>query len=274
MKKLTTAATNWIGKQERLTIGLDLGDRSSHYCVLDESGRIVTESKTATSPKAMEAVFGGMTPEPDRVRNWDAFPVGQPAIEPTWARSHRRACAQCATYWGEPKERRSPGCANLGSASEDRSRVALSGEAPQRESTGRSEPDSSTSWVSAGANCAGEHGTRTGEVVWPVVARMQRAQHESRKSRGSEPGVTGCTAASASGNRSGQRANRRIQRTHRKTRPGELSRGKAAKAGQGRGHTDCADVFAHAGGPASFLQESRCGLLPGTAARAEELRPE
>jgi transposase len=62
MKKLTTAATNWIGKQERLTIGLDLGDRSSHYCVLDESGRIVTESKTATSPKAMEAVFGGMTP--------------------------------------------------------------------------------------------------------------------------------------------------------------------------------------------------------------------
>src|SRR5689334_5867576 len=61
MKKLTTAATNWIGKQERLTIGLDLGDRSSHYCVLDESGRIVTESKTATSPKAMEAVFGGMT---------------------------------------------------------------------------------------------------------------------------------------------------------------------------------------------------------------------
>src|ERR1041385_5580214 len=61
MKKLTTAATNWIGKQERLTIGLDRGNRWSHYCVLDESGRIVTESKTATSPKAMEAVFGGIT---------------------------------------------------------------------------------------------------------------------------------------------------------------------------------------------------------------------
>src|ERR1044072_6109043 len=69
MKKLTTAATNWIGKQERLTIGLDLGDRSSHYCVLDESGRIVTESKTATSPKAMEAVFGGMT------RSGSALPI-------------------------------------------------------------------------------------------------------------------------------------------------------------------------------------------------------
>jgi transposase len=60
MKKLTTAAANWM-EQPGLTIGLDLGDRSSHYCVLDESGRIVVESKTVTSPNAMEAVFGGMT---------------------------------------------------------------------------------------------------------------------------------------------------------------------------------------------------------------------
>src|SRR6476659_5569156 len=60
MKKLTTAATNWIGKQERLTIGLDLGDRSSHYCVLGGRRSIKKKNKTATSPKTMEAVFGGM----------------------------------------------------------------------------------------------------------------------------------------------------------------------------------------------------------------------
>ena len=46
MKKLSTATTNGIEKLQRLTIGLDLGDQSSHYFVLD--------SKTATSPKAME----------------------------------------------------------------------------------------------------------------------------------------------------------------------------------------------------------------------------
>jgi transposase len=62
MKKVSTA----VSKQSRncseqnLTIGLDLGDRSSHYCLLDEGGRILEESKTATSPKAMEAVFGAM----------------------------------------------------------------------------------------------------------------------------------------------------------------------------------------------------------------------
>jgi transposase len=62
MKKVSTTLVKQSRKnsQPRLVIGLDLGDRSSHYCVLDESGRIVTESKTATSPKAMEAVFGGM----------------------------------------------------------------------------------------------------------------------------------------------------------------------------------------------------------------------
>jgi transposase len=57
MKKLTTAA-NRLQKSQSVTIGLDLGDRSSHYCVLDESGQILTESKTATSRNAMEEVFG------------------------------------------------------------------------------------------------------------------------------------------------------------------------------------------------------------------------
>jgi transposase len=58
MKKLSTAAARKFQKSPIVTIGLDLGDRSSHYCVLDESGRILTESKTATSPTAMEEVFG------------------------------------------------------------------------------------------------------------------------------------------------------------------------------------------------------------------------
>jgi len=58
MKKLTTAATNGIEKLQGLTIGLDLGDRSSHYCVLDEKGRILVESKVSTSPNAIKEVFG------------------------------------------------------------------------------------------------------------------------------------------------------------------------------------------------------------------------
>jgi len=42
------------------TIGLDLGDRFSWYCVLNEAGEVVLEQKVATTPKAMKEVFGGM----------------------------------------------------------------------------------------------------------------------------------------------------------------------------------------------------------------------
>jgi uncharacterized repeat protein (TIGR03803 family) len=62
MKKISTAG---VGKSEkvegqRLTVGLDLGDRSSWECVLNEAGEVVLERKLATTPKAMKEVFGAM----------------------------------------------------------------------------------------------------------------------------------------------------------------------------------------------------------------------
>jgi transposase len=46
--------------QGQLTIGLDLGDRFSAYCVLNEAGEIVLEHKLATTPEAMKQVFASM----------------------------------------------------------------------------------------------------------------------------------------------------------------------------------------------------------------------
>ncbi|OLB27936.1 MAG: hypothetical protein AUH01_05375 [Acidobacteria bacterium 13_2_20CM_56_17] len=43
-----------------MTIGLDLGDRSSWYCVLDETGEVLLEQKLSTIPKTMREVFGEM----------------------------------------------------------------------------------------------------------------------------------------------------------------------------------------------------------------------
>ncbi len=45
-----------------LTIGVDLGDRKSHICVLDVAGEIVEESRIATTPKALRARFEGLAP--------------------------------------------------------------------------------------------------------------------------------------------------------------------------------------------------------------------
>src|SRR5437868_2771125 len=62
MKKVSTAAVKGTKNfsQPKLTIGLDLGDRSSWYCLLDEVGEVLLEQKLGTTPKAMREVFGGM----------------------------------------------------------------------------------------------------------------------------------------------------------------------------------------------------------------------
>jgi transposase len=62
MKKLSTTTRQAMETLQThpLTIGLDLGDRSSYYCVLDEAGRMVVEEKVSTTPKALEARFGAM----------------------------------------------------------------------------------------------------------------------------------------------------------------------------------------------------------------------
>ena len=62
MKKLTTTMMQrTLNKQDGLlTIGLDLGDRSSFYCVLDEAGEVLLEQKVSTTPKAITEIFGAM----------------------------------------------------------------------------------------------------------------------------------------------------------------------------------------------------------------------
>ena len=55
MRKPSTTALRRGGKLqgEQLTIGLDLGDRSSFYCVLNGTGEVVLEAKVATNPECM-----------------------------------------------------------------------------------------------------------------------------------------------------------------------------------------------------------------------------
>jgi integrase len=59
MKKTSTVRVNknTILKGHKLTIGVDLGDRWSCYCVLDEAGEIILEQKVAMTPEAMKQTF-------------------------------------------------------------------------------------------------------------------------------------------------------------------------------------------------------------------------
>ncbi len=59
MKKISTVQIfeSEIFTEQRLTIGMDLGDRWSCYCILDEAGKIILEQKVATTPEAMKQAF-------------------------------------------------------------------------------------------------------------------------------------------------------------------------------------------------------------------------
>ena len=62
MKKVSIVAARQrkTFSQPTLTIGLDLGDRNSWYCVLDEVGQIQLEQRVRTSAKTLQEVFSGM----------------------------------------------------------------------------------------------------------------------------------------------------------------------------------------------------------------------
>src|SRR5271156_2329403 len=59
MKKNSTVATKrkQIFSGNKLTIGMDLGDQFTYYCVLDEAGELMIEQKLATTKQAMKQVF-------------------------------------------------------------------------------------------------------------------------------------------------------------------------------------------------------------------------
>ena len=67
MKKSSTAAVrqNRNISRQKLTIGLDLGDRNSWYCMLDEAGQIQLEQRVGTTAKGLQEVLA-----PFRVAEW------------------------------------------------------------------------------------------------------------------------------------------------------------------------------------------------------------
>jgi len=66
MKKRSTVAQNQTpgkgnGKQRgSWTIGIDLGDKNSRYCILDEHGEVVKEGKVGTTRKALVEELGSL----------------------------------------------------------------------------------------------------------------------------------------------------------------------------------------------------------------------
>jgi len=82
---------------------LDRADRSSHYCVLDESGRIPAESKAAISAKAIDVVFrrsrSRIALETGTHSPWVSRLLSTQGMKPSWRM--RAACGRLAKVGGE-----------------------------------------------------------------------------------------------------------------------------------------------------------------------------
>jgi predicted NBD/HSP70 family sugar kinase len=76
----------------RLTIGLDLGDRASCYCVLDEKGEVLGRGVVVTERKELEALFGKL-PASEVALEVDALAVGESTIGNARTQSDRGQCA-------------------------------------------------------------------------------------------------------------------------------------------------------------------------------------
>ncbi|HET6180607.1 MAG TPA: transposase, partial [Candidatus Sulfotelmatobacter sp.] len=191
MKKVSTAVakqTRNISRQT-LTIGLDLGDRNSWYCVLDETGNIVMEQKISTTPNALQAAFGAMP------RSRVALEIGthSPWLSRLLSELGHEvivANARKVRLIGESRKKDDRlDAQTLARLAGIDPPVAVSGEAPQRASASGSDDDSSSRQPGTSAHGAGQRGPRAGEELRRAIARLQRAQHESGESRRAKSGV-------------------------------------------------------------------------------------
>src|SRR6476646_7626063 len=107
MKKISTVQVfgSEIFKEQQLTIGVDLGDRWSFYCVLDEAGKIILEQKVPTTPEAMKQTFSRIAPSRICAGDRNTFAVGKPAVNGARSRSDRGARTKSAIDHQEQSKR-------------------------------------------------------------------------------------------------------------------------------------------------------------------------
>ena len=133
MKKTSTVRVNgnMIFKGHKLTIGVDLGDHWSCYCVLDEAGKIILEQKVATTPEAMKQAFAKIPQSLIAMETGTHSPWVSPAVNGAGIQSNRGARAKGAIDHQEQSKRRSTRCADTGTAGTNRCRAVGAGVASQ-----------------------------------------------------------------------------------------------------------------------------------------------
>src|SRR5450830_718042 len=100
-------------EETKVTVGLDLGDRHTQVCVLDEAGEVIEEARLATKPEALRCRFSGADPLRIVLEAGAHSPLSEPPARGARARGARGQPAQAAPDLPErlevrPRRRRVP----------------------------------------------------------------------------------------------------------------------------------------------------------------------
>ena len=171
-----------------LTIGIDLGDRKSHICVLDAAGEIVEESRIATTPKALACTVQRSGSHAYCARGGHALGLGVRAPEGSGSRGDRGQRTQAADDLPERLEERSAGRRAAGAGRADGHQAAVPDRAP-RSLCGRADLAvmRSRDALVDDTHAASESHPRSAQVV-RVPRQEVRAPRLSPTGRGRDPG--------------------------------------------------------------------------------------
>src|SRR6266849_1983016 len=266
MKKISTVAMPTSEKVAglKLTIGLDLGDRSSWYCVVEQSGQMLLEEKVSTTPKALRAVFGRMP------RSRIALETGMhsPWVSRLLIRlGHETIVAHARNVRLIGESRRKDDRIDAHTLAR-LARIDPQLLCPVKHRSAKAQADLTVIRARAGlvrartalVNTARGLAKSYGERLRGCNVRNMNPE----KAQGLSPALRTALEPLLAG----------MQRTDRATGAGKLSASGAAEAGEGGGHIDRADLPADAGRRASFSQEPGRGLLPGAATGTTQLGAE
>jgi len=276
MKKISTVAAkqNRNFSEQKLTIGFDLGDRSSWYCVLDEAGSVLLEQRLSTTPKAMKEVFGGMP------RSRIALETGMhsPWVSRLLSELGHEvivAHARNVRLIGESRKKDD----RLDAQTLARlARIDPQLLSPVKHRSAKAQADLTVIRARAGlvrartalVNTARGLAKSYGERLRGCNVRNMNPEKAEGLSpelqRALEPLLAGIESLSE---RIGE-CNERIEKLAQESYP-QVARLEQVK---GRGYVDRANLLADAGRSTPFSQEPRRGLLPGTATGTAELGAE
>ena len=274
MKKTSTVRVrgNMIFKGHQLTIGLDLGDRWSFYCVLDEAGKIILEQKLPTTPEAMKQTFARIPRslialETGTHSPWVSRLLKELGHEVLVAHAQKVQLISKSNRKDDRHDART--LARL-------ARIDPELLGPVRHRSAKAQihltviraraelVSARTALVNAARGLVKSYGQRlpqcgTQQVNRELAAALSVELREVHR-------------AAAQRNRIVERAHPGIRRTDGENRQGELPARRTTQTGEGGRNANRADVCADPGRSASVREESRGRLFSGVAPWAQGLR--